>query len=340
MSTVRIKPQPLPLQSPIWSTNVGAPVLALGFTGLHDDLVVLPSEGEPRIVDGITGVENRRITAHDGGNLALAVSSTGQIATGGCDGRVNGSSADGSRAFTHLLGSSWIDHLAWDATGLRLAAACGRRVSVISSATSSVQYSDAFASTVSALAWYPSRDELAVASYGGVSFLEGPLLVRGLHLKQPGSPLALCWSADGRRLAAGWQDAGLHVWDMHQLAEEPDGWGLSGFERAVRHLAWAGQTLAVSGGLATVLCDFGPTGPVGSEPRALHGHPDPVTALLHRPNGSWITGDTSGALLVWDGESPAAVLMHTSEITALAWRDPDLLAIGAADGSVLMVACP
>ena len=326
--------------STTWTAHVGAPVLALQFTGFHDDLAILPSEGESCVVDGITGVVVRHIPEHAGGNLALAVSVNGMIATAGCDGRVQGSAADGQGAFTHHIGPAWVDHLAWDATGSRLAAACGRQVAVIAPMTGGVHHSSGFPSTIGAVAWHPQQDQLAVAAYGGVWLLEGPQLVRGLCLARAGSPLTLCWSRDGRRLSAGWQDAGVHVWDLHCLRNEPDDWDLSGFERAVRHLAWAGQTLAVSGGLATVLCDFGPTGPVGSEPRALHGHPDPVTALLRRPNGGWITGDAGGAVLVWEDESPAAVVLHTSAITALAWRDPDLLAIGTADGSVLLVACP
>jgi WD40 repeat protein len=336
----RTKSRPLPYLTPIWTTQVGAPVLALQFTGVHDDLVVLPSEGQPRLIDGVTGVDIRCLAAHDGGNLALAASSAGLIATGGCDGRIHGSTAAGIPVFDHHLGRAWIDHLAWNTSGTRLAAACGRQVAVVAPPAPDVLWSDTFPSTVSALAWRPGRDELAVAAYGGIWLTSGPGLVRDRHLAQAGSPVALCWTPDGNRLAAGWQDARLQVWDLPLLVEEPDGWGISGFERAVRHLAWNGQTLGMSGGLATVLCDFGPRGPVNDMPRALRGHADPVTVMLHRPNGGWITGDLGGALLVWHHEKPAAVLLHPSEITAVAWRDPDLLAIGAADGTVMLVACP
>ena len=326
--------------SPIWTAHAGAPVLALHFTGFHDDLVILPSEGEPLVVDGLTGVVIRRMLAHEGGNLALAVSTSKQIATAGCDGRVHIARADGCGMTTRDLGAAWIEHLMWDATGTRLAASCGKHVAVVSITSTEVQRSAVFPSTIGALAWHPQRDQLAVAAYGGVWFLNGTQLERGLHLNQPGSPLALKWSGDGRRLAAGLQDAGVQIWDLHSLGPQPESWGLNGFERAVRHLAWAGQTLAMSGGMATVLSDFNPKSVDGSDPRALHGHPDPVTAVLHRPKGGWISGDNGGALLVWKGASPAAVLMHTSAITAIAWRDPDLLAVGTADGSVLLVACP
>ena len=328
----------LPVLATVWSTTVDAPVLAAAFTGLHDDVVVLPSEGAPRVFDGVTGVEVRRLAEHDGGNLALAVSKQGLIATAGCDGRVHGFDARGGVSFSHRIGTNWVEHLAWNPSGERLAAGCGRQVTVLSIATRDLHRSALFPATVAALAWQPEGRYLAVAAYGGAWLLNCDTLLVERHLQLASSLLSLAWSADGHRLAAGLQGGGMQVWDLRRMSEDPDGWGLNGFERSVRHLKWHGDTIAASGGLATVVLSFDRSGPDSQPPRALHGHPDPVSVLISRPDGGWITGDTSGGVLLWNGQTPAAAVLHQSEITALAWHDPELLVIGATDGTVLAVA--
>jgi len=328
---------PLRVLPTVWSVKIDAPVLAAAFTGAHEDVIVLPSEGVPRLYDGISGVEMGHLAAHTQGNLALAVSSQGMIATAGCDGRVIGTAARGGNWFNYRIGTNWVETIAWSPSGDHLAAACGRQVTVVNTTTQAMQRSMVFPATVAALAWHHHGHYLAVATYGGVWLLNGETLQVEQHFSLPVSLLSLAWSTDGHRLAAGLQGGGIQVWDLRRLTLDPEGWGLGGFERTVRHLAWNGDVLAASGGLATVLCGYDRSGPDGLPPCALHGHPDPISALIVRPGGKWITGDTSGGVLLWDGVTPEAAVLLLSEITVLAWRGPGLLVIGAADGTVMAV---
>jgi WD40 repeat protein len=331
---------PLPVLQPEWSTGLEAPIAACAFTGQDADLAVLPGEGGLRIIDGVTGVERRVLPGHACGNLALAISPLGLVATGGWDGVARVTSLVEDRLASYQVGPHWVEHLAWHPNDGRLAASCGRQVVVFNTSTQKRCTSPDLPATVAGLAWHRQGHLLAVAAYGGVWLLNALTLAIELHLTVRGSPVSLAWSSDGHRLAAGLQDGGLQTWDFRRMIDDPDGWVLGGFERAVRLLAWHGDTVAASGGLATVLYRFDRYGPEGLTCPALHGHPDPVTALILRPDGGWITGDATGGVLLWDGLLPEAAVVHDQAITALAWQAPGLLAIGAADGTLLGVETP
>jgi hypothetical protein len=127
---------------------------------------------------------------------------------------------------------------------------------------------------------------------------------------------------------------------MQNIVTEPAGWGVGGFERAVKQLAWNNQTLTASGGRATVMCDLDESGLIGEAARPLLGHADPVTCLTNIPPRGWATGDAQGNFLLWDDQDPYAACSLPTRLTACVWHGPDLVVIGGIDGSIHLLIVP
>ena len=114
-------------------------------------------------------------------------------------------------------------------------------------------------STVTDIAWHPSRQQLATTCYGGVSFWQPDRSEAVRQFAWKGSLLALAWSPNGKLLASGDQDSSVHFWfvtdgtDLH----------MSGYACKVRELTWSADSrfLATGGSVDVVLwdCSKGPS---------------------------------------------------------------------------------
>ena len=113
-------------------------------------------------------------------------------------------------------------------------------------------------------------------------------------------------SPDQRWIAAGCQDATVHIWDT--IAGED--MAMRGFPTKVRALGWSkrGPCLATAGGSQLSLWNFAGSGPAGKRGEPLRGHQGKVTALAWIPKGDWLLSTSDdGELFAWhhrDGEGP------------------------------------
>ena len=249
-------------------------VNAVAFAPGGDQVVAATADGTVTALreDGTTQLVHR----HDGPATSVAISTRGQIASGGHDGHAI---LDGTICATNARG--WVDRVSWRPDGELLAAASGRQVHTFGRDGTPVATSEAMDATVSCLGWHPRGVQLAVGGYGGVRLLRGKDLRQETHLQWTGSALELRISPDGRRLAHGNQDASVHFWDLRRRTELE----MLGYQTKVRQLDWRhdGQLLAIGGGEDITIWDFAGRGPAGSRPLTLQGHQRLITWLGFAP---------------------------------------------------------
>lgn len=147
-------------------------------------------------------------------------------------------------------------------------------------------------------AWNPSRSrEVATVGAGGA-------LLWRLGQKKPfarfdwgGASLRVSWSPDGRWLATGDQTPSAHIYDIPR--DHP--LHIQGFEVKLQALAFSADSrqLATAGSpVVTVWPMTGKKGPDGATPIQIEGCDSPVQALAFSPGGQLAVGDADGTLLV------------------------------------------
>ena len=229
------------------AVDAAAAVVAAHFLGstaifvLGEELLLsVPREGEPRTV-----------VAHAGAILTSATDGS-RILTGGDDGHVRATAADGASAPVAADGKHrWIDHVAAGRNGA-VAWSAGKQAFALSG-RGEERVLD-LPSTVGGLAFAPKGLRLAVAHYNGVtlSFPNAPSATQELAWK--GSHLGVAFSPDGRFLLSSMQEPTLHGW---RLADGKD-IRLSGYSARVRSVDFSagGKWLASSGATQLVVWPF------------------------------------------------------------------------------------
>lgn len=94
---------------------------------------------------------------------------------------------------------------------------------------------------VSALAWHPTVNRLAVASYGGINIWDGAHLEPVRRFRWKGSIVTMRWSPDSRYIATSDQDSTVHFWIV-KTGRDLQMWG---YPRKVRELSWDRHTVAL-----------------------------------------------------------------------------------------------
>ncbi|MGB3220363.1 MAG: hypothetical protein WBD79_23440 [Anaerolineae bacterium] len=159
-----------------------------------------------------------------------------------------------------------------------------------------------------------------------------------IALQGGGGPiLALTFSADGRRLAAGSEDHTVRIWDTTQLTPTLV---LQGHEAPVQAVAFSPNADQLASGSKDQMIRVWnlPDPAVGSV--VLRGHREGLTTLTFSADGHWLaTGSQDKAVRLWDMTNPnqtSTVLEgHAGEIAALLFSaDNRSLASAAMDGSV------
>ena len=197
---------------PGWTAGVGDYAIAGGWTVRGEALVVGDAAGGVFAFDGKSGATIwAQPDVHQGGVLALAIHpSRPAFATAGQDGRVLvWSAADGQVNQAIVVGSDWVENVAWSPDGRWLAASCSRQVCTYGADGVQTWRSPDHPSTVSAIAW-SGADELATACYGRVTFLDASTGELRQQLEWMGSLVSMVLSPDGDIVACGSQDNSVH----------------------------------------------------------------------------------------------------------------------------------
>ncbi len=332
---------------PLWQATLDDHVLALRWAPDGSWLAALSAAGTLTVLDAASGAPRWTQPAHRIGGMALDSAPDGALlATGGQDGRVRlWRAATGAPAGDLPAGASWVERVAWSPAGAAgqpplLASAAGKALRFWTPTGELVSEHARHASAIVDIQWHPARRALATASYGLLTVWIPGADIPAEVFAWKGSHLAVAWRPDGKYLAAGDQDATLHVWD----ATTGEDLMMSGYLTKVRELAWhpSGRFLATGGGAAITIWDFSGSGPAGSTPIVLEGHAGLVTALAYRPDGKALASGGEDGLLLWrPPEKPGRLTSPVGRgaaaggVSALAWRgDGARLAIGSPQGEV------
>jgi WD40 repeat protein len=283
-----------------WTVELPDFAQALSWAPDGEALAVATLAGPVFVLDGETGKELARDAGHRGGAMAIAFSPDGtRLVSGGQDGCVLSWTRDGRRLGSQFGGGTWVDHVVWSPEGDCVATAAGRIVRLWTPALDLVAEVSGYESTVSSLFWLPGTSQMVTSCYGGLQFVEVGEAEWARHLDWNGAIVAAAPSGDGAYIAAGNQDASVHVWNTRTGRDL----AMTGYRTKVRELAWSpdGQLLATGGGEEITLWSFAGRGPAGRAPEVLRGHEGRVTGLGFLPDGRRLVscGD-DGGLLIWE----------------------------------------
>jgi WD40 repeat protein len=289
-----------------------APVVAAHFLGQtavfvlgEEALMFVPKTGDVRTA------------AVHGGAILCSTADAGRIVTGGDDGKVVSTAAEGDGTVWATDGQRrWIDHVAVGPNGA-VAWSAGKQAFARSGKGPERMLE--VPSTVGGLAFAPKGVRLAIAHYNGVTLWFANAQSAPETLEWKGSHLAALMSPDGRFVVTSMQESTLHGW---RLADRKD-MRMSGYSARVRSLDWTvgGKWLATSGSTQLILWPF-------------HAKDGPA---CHPKQEVVAVGYADGLVLLVRLDDGAEVLARRpsdAPVTALAWSATgNLLAVAAEDGA-------
>jgi WD40 repeat protein len=311
--------------------TVDGSVVAAHFLGttaafvLSEEVIVLARAGD---------TPPQHVPAHAGGILASAAAGE-RIITGGDDGRVVATDAEGR--CTELARDAkgrWIDRVALGPGGT-VAWAAGKTVAV--EGDGRAQRTLDVRSSVGGLAFAPKGVRLAIAHYNGATLWFPNVKGEPEFLEWKGSHLGISFSPDGRFLVTTMQEPMLHGWRLADAKHMR----MSGYSTKVRSLAWTagGEGLATSGSEQLIVWPFqGKDGPMGKSPQMLAPHEEPVVAVACHPREAIAAvGYANGMLLLVRLSDGSEILVRrpsADPIAAVAWSaSGDRLAFGTEGGT-------
>ena len=293
-------------------------------------------DGSVRLVDGATP---RTVAVHGGAILSATRSADGKaLVTGGDDGLVAATAADGAVARLAERPRKWIDNVAAGAGGT-VAFVTGRQVHVRfgDGRERSLELPRAAGGT----AFAPKGTRLAIARYNGVTLWWPATEAAPTTLEWNGAHLATIFSPDGKFVVTAMQDNALHGW---RLSDGKD-MRMSGYPSKPRSMSWSakGRFLATSGANAAILWPFHhKDGPMGKPPLQLGAREVLVTRVACHPREDMVAvAYNDGMILaVRFGDAEEALLRRPGggPVSALAWDDAGRrLAFGTEQGEAGIV---
>jgi WD40 repeat protein len=291
----------------------------------------------------VLGEESLLLVSCDGATKPIAVHAGAilcstrdgaRIITGGDDGKVAATDADGTSATIATDGRRrWIDHVATGPSHA-LAWSAGKQAFVRTGENG--ERTIELPSTVGGLTFAPKGLRAAVAHYNGITLWFPNARSAPETLAWKGSHLGVIFSPDGRFLLSSMQEPTLHAWRL----SDGKSMRMSGYGARVRSLDWSasGKWLATSGATQLVLWPFaGKEGPLGKQPRMLAPAESQVEVVACHPKQEIVAvGYADGLVLLVRIEDGAEVLAKKpagTPVTALAWdATGDTLVFGTEDG--------
>jgi WD40 repeat protein len=276
----------------------------------------------------------KSVAAHDG-LLSAAVSLDGTaLITGGEDGKVAATSADGSTRTLAELPRKWITSVAAGPQGA-VAYATGK--------TAHVRFADGKTKSfdhprsVEGLAFAPKGMRIGVARYNGATLHFPATDGQPTELHWDGAHTGVTFSPDGNFLVTTMQENALHGWKL------VDGkhMRMTGYPAKVKSLSWSakGKWLASSGAPAAVVWPFAAKdGPMGKAPVELGTRGNSmVTAVACHPRDEIVAiGYADGMILAARiADQKEVVLRRAGQgpISAMSWDATGIrLAFGSETG--------
>lgn len=291
------------------------------------------------------GQDWTQTSVHDGAILAFAVDPSGQgFITGGDDGQVRRTAADGQVSDIASFGMKWVEHVATHAMdkgkGL-IAASAGKVVRLFDQAGQALK-DLVHPSTVTGLVFDTKGKRIVASHYNGVSiWFVAAKTDTPRKLEWKGSHTGVAIHPEGEAVVTAMQENSLHGWKL------PDGqhMRMSGYPAKTTSLSFTrnGKWMASSGADAMVLWPFFGGGPMGKAPLELAGGDGVIcTQVAANPNNEVVAGGfTDGLVVVADITSSRILPVVPPEhgpISALAWSpDGTKLAIGTETGFAAVV---
>jgi WD40 repeat protein len=308
--------------------ETGAPVVGVQFVG--ETAVLVLGEEALLLADG-SG--ERRVEVHAGGILASAGDGK-RVITGGDDGKVMATAADGT---TSVIAkdpkSRWIDQVAIG-PDRAVAWSAGKTVSVQGPKIETKSLD--IPSAAGGLAFAPKGFRIAIAHYNGATLWFPNAAAKPEFFDWKGSHLGVTFSPDGKFLITLMQEAMLHGW---RIADRKH-MRMSGYTARVRSVAWTqdGDWLATGGSDQLILWPFqSKDGPMGKNPKMLSPWATRLQMVAAHPTQDVVAcGYLNGLVMMVRIDDGAEILVRkpgTSPITALAFSETGAhLAFGTEDG--------
>jgi WD40 repeat protein len=322
---------PIPsLADRVRHVDAGAPVVGVHFFGATPVFVL----GEEALLFAPEDSE-RRVVVHGGGILASASDGT-RIVTGGDDGKLVATDADGGHQVIATDDKKrWIDQIALGPDGA-VAWSVGK-VAHVRTKKGDVR-SFEVPSTVAGLAFAPKGLRLAIAHYNGATlWFPNAAGATPQMLEWKGSHLGVTFSPDGKFLVTTMQESALHGWRI----ADGQHMRMTGYSARVRSFGWTagGAFLATSGSEQLILWPFdGKDGPMRRQPKMLAASKARVAMVACHPRQPVVAaGYADGAVLlvrIDDGALIGARKADAQPVSALGWdASGQLLAFGTESGA-------
>lgn len=324
----------------VTALSADAEIVAGGFVG---DLPAFGlASGEVALFEGTSA---RKVAAHPDGAVLIGQSDHKRLVTGGDDGRLVATYADGRMEEIADEKGRWIDALALRDGAVAWAA--GKQVRA-RDAKGEVK-SCAAPSSVRGLCFMPKGYRLALSHYNGVSLWFPNMAAEPEFFKWAGSHLDVTVSPDGKFIVSAMQESALHGWRVQDHKDMR----MTGYPSKTRSFSWSadGDWLATSGAEACIIWPFqGKDGPMGKGPRECGVRPAKVTRVAFHPRSLVVAiGYDDGWVMICRVTDAAEILVRSMPdsdakdraISALAWSaDGGRLLYGAEDGAAGVLELP
>jgi WD40 repeat protein len=299
------------------------------------------ASGEIALFDG---TQSRKVMAHADAAILMGQSDGVHLFTGGDDGRVVATAADGS---TQEIAKEkgWIDALVVRGDG-PMAWASGKNV-FARNEKGDVKNMSA-PSSVRGLSFMTKGYRLALSHYNGVSLWFPNMAAEPEFFKWAGSHLDVTVSPDGKFIVSAMQEAALHGWRVQDHKDMR----MTGYPSKTRSFSWSadGHWLATSGAEACIIWPFqSKDGPMGKGPRECGVRPAKVTRVAFHPRSLVVAiGYDDGWVMICRITDAAEILVRSvpaedkaGAISTLSWSaDGGRLLFGAEDGAAGVLDLP